>query len=48
MEAVPDMREFLKCVLYLAAIGFAFFLFGRILPKKMFEHDTFHFKLFRF
>lgn len=48
MEAVPDMREFLKCVLYLAAIGFAFFLFGRILPKKMFEHDALPFQLFRF
>ena len=42
------MREFLKCVLYLAAIGVALFLFGRVLPKKIFEHNSFPFRLFRF
>lgn len=48
MEAVPDMRDFLKCTLYLAAIGVALFLFGRILPKKIFKHDSILFCSFRF
>lgn len=48
MEAVSDMRDFLKCVLYLAAIGFFFFFVGRILPKKVFEYDAIPFQLLRF
>lgn len=48
MEETHDMRGFLKCVLYLTAIGVAFFLFGRILPKEMFDPDALPFHIFRF
>lgn len=42
------MNGFLKCVLYLAAIGIALFLIGRVLPKTIFECDALPFCLFRF
>lgn len=42
------MREILYCALYLSAIGVAFFLFGRILPKEIFAYDRFPFHLSRF
>lgn len=42
------MNGFLKCVLYLATIGFTFFLIGRVLPKRIFEYNALPFRLFRF
>lgn len=42
------MNGFLKCVLYLAATGFALFLVGRIVPKNHFQAERFPFRLFRF
>ena len=48
MEAVPDMSGLLKCLLYLAAIGFSLFLAGRMMPKEIFEHDALPFQFCRF
>lgn len=42
------MNGFLKCALYLAAIGVALFLIGRVLPKKLFDYDIPPFRIFRF
>lgn len=36
------------CLLYLSAIGIAFFLIGRILPKKWFCANRFPYRSFRF
>lgn len=36
--------KFLKCVIYLAVVGFLGFLVGRILPKRWFRHDSVLFK----
>ena len=33
------MDGFLKCICYLAIIGIAAFLLGRILPQKWFHYD---------
>ena len=48
MRKMLDMNGFMKCVLYLAATGFALFLVGRIVPKSCFQADRFPFRLFRF
>lgn len=42
------MSDLLNCVLYLAAIGCAFFLLGRILPKNILHEDRFPFRSFQF
>lgn len=42
------MNAFFKCVLYLAAVGFASFLIGRVLPKSSFYAGRFPFRPFRF
>lgn len=42
------MRKLLRCVVYLACLGFASFIFGRLLPKGIFHADRFPWRSFRF
>lgn len=42
------MRGFFRCFVYLAATGFAAFLFGRILPKQWFRYDRFPYRIWNF
>lgn len=38
------MNDVLKCMLYFALIGFAFFIIGRVLPKELFSFEKFPFR----
>ncbi len=40
------MRDFIMCVLYLAAIGSVGFVIGRVVPKRLFRGDRFPFRSF--
>lgn len=42
------LKGLLKCFIYLAAVGIALFIVGRILPKKWFNADKFPYKCFGF
>lgn len=42
------MSGFIRCIVYLSVIGVAFFLVGRILPKKWFCADKIPFRSFNF
>lgn len=38
------MNDVFKCLIYLALIGFAFFIIGRVLPKGLFSFEKFPFR----
>ena len=42
------MKYFWTCCFYIAAIGCAGFLIGRLLPKRWFRYDAFPYRPFRF
>lgn len=42
------MSSLIKCIIYLSVIGVVFFLFGRIIPPKLFLPDEFPFRSFNF
>lgn len=42
------MTGFLKCLAYLAGVGMASFLIGRILPKSWFQYERFPYRSFSF
>lgn len=42
------IKGLLKCFIYLAAVGIASFILGRILPKSWFNSDAFPYKSFKF
>ena len=42
------MKNFIKCLIYLAVMGILFFFIGRIVPKKWFRYDKFPYRLFGF
>ena len=41
------MDGFLKCICYLAILGIAAFLLGRILPQKWFHYDRFPWRMWK-
>ena len=41
------MEGFIKCICYLAIIGIAAFLLGRILPQKWFRYDRFPWRMWK-
>lgn len=42
------IKGLLRCFVYLALVGIASFILGRILPKKWFNSDAFPYKSFKF
>ena len=45
---VSTREEFIKCVIYLAVVGFSGFVFGLFLPRDLFSPNKFPFKSFSF
>ena len=42
------MKHFLRCLLYIAALGVVFFVVGRLVPKSWFKADHFPWRCYSY